>query len=143
MSTFTDAFGDTLDVHVTGGKVFLDFSVAASDGSEDYAFDPDDAASLADAIYAAAGKSAPNDAVRASEVPLNEALIRVAAAHNAHIRFRYAKGPSAPVETREFAPVSVKVLPDHVTFVGFDSDRNAMRSFRSDRIKGQVEVVSV
>lgn len=82
----------------------------------------------------------PASAVKAKDVPLNEALIRVAAAHNATISFRYAKGPGQPVEARSFAPKSVKVLPDHVTFVGYDEDRGGMRSFRSDRIKGLVAV---
>lgn len=139
MSTHTDKFGDDLTVHTAHGNIYLESQ--AADG--DIAFDFAGAIAVADDIYRLAGKAASDAAVRASEVPLNEALIRVAAAHNAHIRFRYAKGAGAPVEAREFAPASAKVLPDHVTFVGFDPDRGAMRSFRSDRIKGQVEVVAV
>lgn len=98
---------------------------------------------IADAIYEAAGRKTqalPKNAVRAADIPLNEALIRVAGAHGATISFRYSKGDGQPVEARSFEPKDVKVFKDHVTFVGFDPDRGGMRSFRSDRIKGTVQV---
>lgn len=98
---------------------------------------------VADALYAVAGasrKTLPQNAVRAKDIPLNEALIRVAAAHDAAISFRYSKGDGEPVEARSFSPKNVKIMPDHVTFVGYDPDRLGFRSFRSDRIKGLVAV---
>lgn len=80
--------------------------------------------------------------VRASEVSFNEAVLRLAAAHERAVEFRYAKTATSPIETRSFVPVAVNATQDGKTvFVGPDSDRNgALRSFRLDRIKGEVQI---
>jgi WYL domain-containing protein len=96
----------------------------------------------ADALYEAAGHRPPSQLVKASELGVNDALIRVAELHGLKVRFRYAKSDHDPVEVRTFVPKSLKVMDDHTTFVGLDEDRGGFRSFRTDRIKGTVEVVA-
>jgi predicted DNA-binding transcriptional regulator YafY len=82
-----------------------------------------------------------NVVIRASEVSLNEGLLRLAAAHNAEVSFRYAKGEAgAVIEQRTLVPAGVKTVGDHVTFTGYDPDRDGPRAYRTDRIKGQVSV---
>jgi predicted DNA-binding transcriptional regulator YafY len=104
--------------------------------------DAAEAVMLADALYDAAGQTSNTDLVKASDLSVNDALIRIAALHGLRVSFRYAKGDSSPVETRQFVPASLKVYPDHTTFVGKDSDRSlAFRSFRTDRIKGTVAIL--
>lgn len=77
--------------------------------------------------------------VRASEVSFNEGLLRLAAVHEKVVEFRYAKGDGAVIETRTLQPESVTVTKDgETTFVGYDPDRDAPRSYRVDRIKGEV-----
>jgi predicted DNA-binding transcriptional regulator YafY len=84
----------------------------------------------------------PGNVVKASEVSLNEALIRVAAAHNVAVTFKYSKSETSPIEYRTFVPRAVRNMGDHVTFVGEDNDRHGVRSFRSDRIKDTVQVIA-
>ena len=77
--------------------------------------------------------------VLASEVSLNEGLLRLAAVHERPVTFRYAKGESgAVIEQRTLIPADVKTVGDHVTFTGYDPDRNEPRAYRTDRIKGLV-----
>jgi predicted DNA-binding transcriptional regulator YafY len=80
---------------------------------------------------------------RASEVTVNEAIIRVAAAHERSVRFNYAKTADAPIETRVLAPTEVAVSDDEARVViGKDPFRDEqVRSFRIDRIKGTVQVL--
>ena len=82
--------------------------------------------------------STASNEVRASEITFNEAILRVAAAHERTVEFRYAKGKDAKViETRQLKPSGVAVGRDgHVTFTGYDPDREEPRAFRLDRIKG-------
>lgn len=81
-------------------------------------------------------------AVRASEVSFNEGLLRLAAVHEKTVEFRYAKGDGAVIETRALQPQSVTVTAQgHTTFVGYDPDREEPRSYRVDRIKGEVRFV--
>jgi predicted DNA-binding transcriptional regulator YafY len=80
--------------------------------------------------------------VKASQISFNEAILRVATIHNREVEFRYEKSAKAPIETRRFTPVQVtETLDKHMTFNGFDSDREALRTFRVDRIKGDVRIV--
>lgn len=78
--------------------------------------------------------------VRASEVSFNEGLMRLAAVHNMPVAFRYAKGDGKVIEQRTLVPSDVKTVGDHVTFTGFDPDRDEVRAYRVDRIKGTVSV---
>lgn len=76
---------------------------------------------------------------RASEVSFNEGVLRLAAIHGRVVQFRYAKSDSAPIEMRSFIPEAVAVTSDGKLVVfGPDSDRDAYRAFRIDRIKGDV-----
>lgn len=78
----------------------------------------------------------------ASEVSFNEALLRVASAHNRTVAFRYSKGDNLPIESRALVPSAVHTSKaDQVVFSGFDPDRGAVRAFRVDRIKGDVTVL--
>lgn len=142
--TFADEYGDELTVSTgSRSRVYLNAEVTDDEGEEvDLAFNKSEATKVADAIYEAAGSAlpVPVGAVRAGDVPLNEALLRVAAAHNVPATFRYVKGPSMPVENRTLIPAGIKKFPDHVTFTGYDEDRGAVRAFRSDRIRGTVSV---
>ena len=77
----------------------------------------------------------------ASDVSFNEGLLRLAAVHGKFVQFRYAKSETAPIETREFVPSAVYVTRDGNTVVaGEDNDRDAVRAYRLDRIKGEVKL---
>ena len=78
--------------------------------------------------------------IRASEVSFNEAVLRVAAAHNRQVTFRYAKGDGSMIETRVLVPSKVKEVDGHVTFSGYDEDRDQIRAYRMDRMKGEVRL---
>lgn len=78
--------------------------------------------------------------VRASEVSLNEGLLRLAAVHGRTVEFRYAKGDGKVIETRTMVPASVATAGEHITFTGIDPDREDYRAYRVDRIKGVVTV---
>lgn len=76
---------------------------------------------------------------KASEITFNEALLRLAAVHGRLVRFRYAKTNTAPIEDRQFVPEGVYSTRDgNVVIVGQDDDREGTRSYRLDRIKGEV-----
>ncbi len=79
--------------------------------------------------------------IRASEVSFNEAILRVAAAHNRQVTFRYAKGDGGMIETRVLVPSKVMNVDNHVTFAGYDEDRDQVRAYRMDRMKGEVKIV--
>lgn len=80
--------------------------------------------------------------VKASAVSFNEAVLRLAVLHDKEVEFRYTKAPDAPVETRRLKPESIKVSRDGAqSFVGYDPDRDAPRTFRVDRIRGEVRFV--
>ena len=71
----------------------------------------------------------------------NEAILRVAATHNRQAVFRYAKGDGSVIEMRTVTPRDFKVVGSHLTFTGYDPDRDDSRAYRLDRIKGEVSIV--
>lgn len=85
--------------------------------------------------------------VRASDVSFNEAIFRVAAAHDREVEFRYSKGRGEVIETRVLKPNGVTHVEDdseqgyHVTFQGYDPDRDMVRQYRLDRVKGEAKIV--
>jgi predicted DNA-binding transcriptional regulator YafY len=79
--------------------------------------------------------------VKASQISFNEAILRVATVHDRVVEFRYEKGKDKPIETRQFTPAKIVQSKDGMSFQGFDSDREALRTFRVDRIKGDVRIV--
>lgn len=83
-----------------------------------------------------------NEVVRASDITFNEGVLRLAAVHGRKVEFRYAKSPASPVEARSFVPTSVTTTRDgNVVIVGPDEDRDGeIRSYRLDRIKGEVSI---
>lgn len=78
--------------------------------------------------------------VRASEISFNEGLMRLAAVHNKTVTFRYAKGDGKIIEQRTLIPSGVKEKDGHMTFTGYDPDRDDVRAFRIDRMKGEVSI---
>lgn len=85
--------------------------------------------------------------VRASEVTFNEGLVRLAAIHGKTVEFRYAKGDGSMIELRALQPATVIVVDpggddEHVTFSGFDPDRQQPRHYRLDRMKGDARIAS-
>jgi predicted DNA-binding transcriptional regulator YafY len=82
--------------------------------------------------------------ILASEVTFNEGLLRLAAVHHKPVTFRYAKGKGDVIETRTLIPSDVKNITEggvtHATFTGYDPDREEVRAYRADRIKGTVNV---
>jgi predicted DNA-binding transcriptional regulator YafY len=81
------------------------------------------------------------NSVAASAVSFNEGIMRLAAVHNKTVTFRYAKGKGAVIEQRVLEPKQVTDHGDHVTFTGYDPDRDNVRHYRIDRIKGEVRIV--
>lgn len=104
----------------------------------------DEAVDAANAILAALGENSPADdeIVRASTISFNEGVLRVASVHDKQVTFRYAKGGGSVIETRVLKPAEVKTVKDHKVVVGFDPDRDEVRSYRLDRIKGDVAVTA-
>jgi predicted DNA-binding transcriptional regulator YafY len=78
--------------------------------------------------------------VKASDISFNEGVLRLAVVHHKRVEFRYAKGEGDVIETRQLQPESIKVAQGGaMSFVGWDPDRNALRTYRVDRIKGEVK----
>lgn len=85
--------------------------------------------------------------VRATEITYNEGILRLAAIHDKQVEFRYAKGDGGVIELRALKPESVKIIKpgksdEHVTVTGYDPDRDAVRHYRLDRIKGDVRIAA-
>lgn len=79
---------------------------------------------------------------RASEIPFNEAALRLAAVHGRTVEFSYAKGSGGMIERRRLRPEVIETSKDGtLRFVGFDPDRQDYRAYRVDRIKGTVQIV--
>jgi predicted DNA-binding transcriptional regulator YafY len=80
--------------------------------------------------------------IKASQVSFNEGVLRLAVVHHRTVEFRYEKGPDKPIESRQLEPKSIHVAAGgDMSFVGYDPDRENTRSFRVDRIKGDVRFV--
>lgn len=84
--------------------------------------------------------------VRASEVSFNEGLLRLAAVHAKTVTFRYVKGNGDVIEQRRLIPADVREITTkqgtHMTFVGHDPDRDEVRAYRVDRMRGEVSVAA-
>lgn len=68
----------------------------------------------------------------------NDALIELAIKHDKTLKFGYAKGKGEVIENRRIVPAAVKVVNDHSVVIGHDPDRDDIRAYRLDRIKGTV-----
>lgn len=81
--------------------------------------------------------------IRASDISFNEGIIRLAAIHQKTVEFRYVKDEKHPPETRRFIPKVEGGDGAKLRFTGLDPDRdNNFRSYRLDRIKGTVDILS-
>lgn len=79
---------------------------------------------------------------KASEISFNEGLVRLAGVHKKLVEFIYIKGDGHTVEQRHLIPENVRLSKDGsvVLFNGYDPDRDSMRTYRSDRIRGEVRI---
>lgn len=131
-----------VDIHV---YVDSDGDVSIDGDGEDY-LNAAEATKLRDALNRHLGdvssESDDDTIVRASTISFNEGVLRVAAVHDKQVTFRYAKGGGTVIETRVLKPAEVKTVKDHKVVVGFDPDRDEVRSYRLDRIKGDVAVTA-
>lgn len=146
--TITDFYGDSFEV--CGYDSSDGFSIDVNPTGEDdvdivtyFAFpDRDAAVDVIDALSEIVGHT-PNvaaGAVRASDVSFNEALVRLAIAHNREVEFSYAKADGSIIELRRLQPASLREVKGHVTITGYDPDRDEPRAYRLDRIKGEVSI---
>lgn len=140
ISTFKDRTGDTINVEDLGDdnislEVFDRYKRGGDHAIAD--LDADTAEGIAKALLEAVGKSIVDVASlkQASAVSFNEAVLRVAAIHKRTVEFRYAKDKGDFIEARRLNPTAV-VGSQFVR--GEDPDREAARSYRLDRIKGEV-----
>lgn len=80
--------------------------------------------------------------VKASQISFNEGVMRLAQIHGKTVEFRYEKGKDKPIEARVLKPTSITISENgDMSFVGYDPDRDDTRSFRVDRIRGEVKFV--
>jgi predicted DNA-binding transcriptional regulator YafY len=69
----------------------------------------------------------------------NSALIELAIKFERTITFQYAKGTGSYIETRRLAPDALHAARDgSQNVIGYDPDRQDVRAYRLDRIKGDV-----
>ena len=137
MRIFTDTCGDALELDKRGDGIEL----AAEDGETcGFYFGRDDAVDLAQAILETVGASDTRP-VSAKEITYNEGAMRLAAVNNKTVEFRYVKNEKSAPESRRLVPSSVKGSGADLRFTGYDTDRGETRSFRLDRIRGDVRIV--
>lgn len=75
-----------------------------------------------------------------NEISFNEALMSLAAEYRKEVSFRYLKDPAGSIEYRTLVPEAVHVKDGVARFTGLDADRKGYRSFRIDRMRGEVAV---
>jgi predicted DNA-binding transcriptional regulator YafY len=100
------------------------------------------AKAILDALSASGDLVAGDHIVRASDVSFNEGALRLAAAHGRTVEFRYAKGKDGTnIEIRRLVPHEIKPGKDGaLIFLGHDPDRDDVRAYRVDRMKGEVHI---
>ena len=78
----------------------------------------------------------------ASDITFNEGVMRLAAIHGKTVSFSYSKGEGKVIEARRLKPEGVAHAKTDgvVYFSGFDPDRGEPRSYRLDRITGEVSL---
>jgi hypothetical protein len=137
LRTFDDGTAIIRDPNGAGGM-----TLGIDDGGGEYTWiDDDNVAEFVATIAAAfdlrvAGTSASGVAGES----LNEQLLQVAIDNDVQVRFNYAKGDGAIIEARALTPVKLDEAKGHKIVTGFDPDREDIRAYRLDRIKGTVSV---
>lgn len=125
--------------------IFASFDPEAEAASADVAvwFEPEQAARLVGALFAALnlGTAVTNVAnVTQEGRTLNEQLLALAIANDLSVTFTYAKGEGQILETRTLEPEAVNEVKGNKIVIGYDVDRDDVRAYRLDRIKGRVSI---
>lgn len=123
------------DPRNTGGM-----PLAITDGIDYIWIDEDNIAELVGTIAAAFDVTVNPPANADVSGTLNEQLLQVAINNDVEVEFAYAKGSGAVIEQRRLNPVTLSVAKGHQIVTGFDPDRDDIRAYRLDRIKGTVSV---
>ncbi len=153
---FTDTDDDSLEVtfHASNGSLDLD----GEEGISAWNFDVDETLRLAKFLVEQVNTLTPEPLV--SEVQdkprrlavethgssaresFNLTALQAAKELGLSVTFRYSKSDTSPIETRSLAEVEsfVETSKEHTVVFGYDEDREDVRSFRVDRIKGFVTV---
>lgn len=140
--TFKDSYGDTLTITVyeyLSDRVYLTArELGASPDEAELGFLKPVALDVAKALVEATGqKLVPlSDLKSARDVSFNEGMLRLAAIHKRTVTFRYAKDKGNYIEQRTLNPERVE--DDGSSVIGHDPDREDVRRYRLDRIKGEV-----
>ncbi len=143
LKEFEDGTQIIRDPLATGG---MPLAICEDDVTEDYVwFAADDIPELVATIAAAFDVSVnPRTVEYANGVDpaasINEQLLQVAINNDLEVRFQYAKGEGAYLETRRINPSELRTVKGHKIVVGFDPDRDDVRAYRLDRIKGTVAI---
>lgn len=99
---------------------------------------------VANAILAALGASAVTTNVVNTTTngsgTLNEQLLAIAIANDLSVAFTYAKGDGQFLEERTLEPHDVNEVKGNKLVIGYDVDRDDVRAYRLDRIKGRVAI---
>ena len=143
--TITDRDGDELCLRAQGENVLLEIE-GDDDDTNYFVFKPEQRAQVVkmrDFLNTVLGDQAvESDAVHAASIPINEAIMRLAALHRRMVKFRYAKGNGNVIETRKLVPQEIQSVKGNTIFVGQDPDRDdEYRAYRVDRMKGEVVIV--
>ena len=136
-----DTFNDALIVSTHEKRVGIAnvyVTIEGDDGEPCAALAPSAAREVALGILKAVGeKVVPiKDLKSAKDVSFNEGMLRLAAIHKRQVTFRYAKGDGGFIEQRNLNPERVE--DDGESVIGRDPDRDDVRRYRLDRIKGEV-----
>ena len=144
---FTDRYDDVLEVSAAAGNIYVQqpdpHLHEGYDKINEWDFSRETAVELANTILKLVGEDDKStQVVHAASISFNEGVLRLAAIHKKTVEFRYVKDNAKPPETRRFVPSSVTGSGNNLRFTGWDEDREAVRAFRLDRIKGTVGVIA-
>ena len=136
--------GEELRVELDESDDLYPIGIVSDTGDASW-LEPDEALELANSIILALGaKAQVTNNVTVNVAPngdsTNEQLLNVAINNDLGVEFRYAKGDGAVIETRVLQPEYINEGKAGKVVVGFDTDRDDVRAYRLDRIKGYVEV---
>lgn len=135
---FTDLDGDTIEVWEANRDDGV-LSIEVVQGDEDAIVVLDRETALAFLAHAASIVGGDGSVVDLDGT-VNETLLKVAAQYDLTVEFRYAKGTGGVIETRRLQPGSFSNHKGNTVIVGYDPDREDVRAYRLDRIKGQVSI---
>lgn len=79
-----------------------------------------------------------NNSTSLASGTLNEKLLALAIEADLSVAFTYAKGEGQFLEERTLEPHEVREVKGNKLVLGYDVDRDDVRAYRLDRIKGRV-----